>query len=63
MLKLIAGLCRKAIGAASAEHVVFKDTCEVAKDGVHQRFDDLKIHIDQRFDMLVLFMKKNGNGK
>ena len=40
--------------------LVTEDSCRIARDAMGQRVDDLKGHIDTRFEDMKDFIRKNG---
>lgn len=55
MFKFICVICG-ALGVATKkdiEKVVYTDTFEAETNGIHNRIEDLKSHIDTRFDDLL----------
>ena len=60
-MKFIGILIRKLISAPAKEDIVFKDTCKANRHGFSTRFDDLQKHMDNQFDLLKMFISKNGH--
>ena len=63
MFKWLGNTFRRVLNAPAADNVVYRDTCQANRDAQEQRTDDLKEHIDTRFNNLKDFISNNGFGK